>query len=139
MSEINITVLSAPSPACQPLEIVERKGLGHPDTVCDALAEELSRRLCRYYLDNFGLILHHNVDKALLWGGESQAAFGGGRVTGTMEIFLAGRATCEYRGKQVPVDELVEESCRSWLKSSFHVLDPDRHVKIHSLIRPGSA
>jgi S-adenosylmethionine synthetase len=25
------------------VEIVERKGLGHPDTLCDALAEELKR------------------------------------------------------------------------------------------------
>ena len=139
MSDIIITALSAPSPASQPLEIVERKGLGHPDTVCDALAEALSRSLCRYYLDEFGFILHHNVDKALLWGGSSQAAFGGGRVTAPMEIFLAGRAACEYRGKRVPIEELVEESCRNWLKSSFHTLDPDRHVKIHSLIRPGSA
>lgn len=139
MSEIIITALSAPSPASQPLEIVERKGLGHPDTVCDALAEALSRSLCRYYLDEFGFILHHNVDKALLWGGSSQAAFGGGRVTAPMEIFLAGRAACEYRGKRVPIEELVEASCRNWLKSSFHNLDPDRHVKVHSLIRPGSA
>jgi S-adenosylmethionine synthetase len=139
MSNIIITALSAPSPASQPLEIVERKGLGHPDTVCDALAEALSQSLCRYYLDEFGFILHHNVDKALLWGGSSQAAFGGGRVTEPMEIFLAGRAACEYRGKRVPIDELVEESCRNWLKSSFHTLDPDRHVKVHSLIRPGSA
>lgn len=138
MSNIIITALSAPSPASQPLEIVERKGLGHPDTVCDALAEALSRSLCRYYLDAFGLILHHNVDKALLWGGASQAVFGGGRVTEPMEIFLAGRAACEYKGKRVPIDELVEESCRNWLKSNFHALDPDRHVKVHSLIRPGS-
>jgi len=137
--DITITTLSAPSPARQPLEIVERKGLGHPDTVCDALAEALSRTLCRFYLEEFGLILHHNVDKALLWGGASQADFGGGRVTEPMEIFLAGRATREYRGKRVPLDELVEESCRDWLKSSFHALDPDRHVRIHSLIRPGSA
>ncbi len=55
-----------------------------------------------------------------------------------MEIFLAGRAACEYKGKRVPVAELVEESCRNWLKSSFHALDPDKHVKIHSMIRPGS-
>jgi S-adenosylmethionine synthetase len=70
MSDIIITALSVPSPASQPLEIVERKGLGHPDTVCDALAEALSRSLCRYYLDAFGLILHHNVDKALLADGD---------------------------------------------------------------------
>lgn len=139
MAEINITTLAATSPARQPLEIVERKGLGHPDTICDALAEELSRTLCRYYLDYFGLILHHNVDKVLLWGGMSQAAFGGGRVTQPMEIFLAGRATCEFNGKPVPVDELVEQSCRNWLQSNLHALDYSRQVKIHSLIRPGSA
>ncbi len=138
MSDTIITALSFPSPANQPLEVVERKGLGHPDTVCDALAEELSRTLCRFYLDKFGLILHHNVDKALLWGGSSQADFGGGQVTEPMEIFLAGRAACEYKGKRVPVAELAEESCRNWLKSNFHALDPDKHVKIHSMIRPGS-
>lgn len=49
-----------------PIEIVERKGLGHPDSICDALAENLSLNLCRHYLDRFGEILHHNVDKALL-------------------------------------------------------------------------
>jgi S-adenosylmethionine synthetase len=27
------------------VEIVERKGIGHPDTICDALAETLSRNL----------------------------------------------------------------------------------------------
>ena len=122
-----------------PVEIVERKGIGHPDTICDALAEELSRTLCRFYLDNFGLILHHNVDKALLWGGSSQPAFGGGKITAPMEIFLAGRATSEYKGIKVPIAELVEQSCTNWLQSNLHALDAKRDVKLHSLIRPGSA
>ena len=121
-----------------PVEIVERKGIGHPDTICDALAEELSRTLCRFYLDNFGLILHHNVDKALLWGGASQPAFGGGKITAPMEIFLAGRATSEYKGIKVPIAELVEQSCTNWLQANFHALDAERDVKLHSLIRPGS-
>ena len=76
----------------QPVEIVERKGIGHPDTICDALAEELSRNLCAYYLENFGLVLHHNVDKALLWGGSSLPKYGGGQIKAPIEIFLAGRA-----------------------------------------------
>lgn len=123
----------------QHVEIVERKGTGHPDTICDALAEELSRTLCRYYLDNFGLVLHHNVDKALLWGGISRTAFGGGEIIEPMEIFLSGRATGEYQGKQVPIHELAEQSCRNWLQANFHALDPSTHVKVHSMIRPGSA
>jgi S-adenosylmethionine synthetase len=122
----------------QRVEIVERKGIGHPDTICDALAEELSRALCKFYLDNFGLVLHHNVDKALLWGGISQPEYGGGKIISPMEIFLAGRATNEYKGVAVPVDELVEQSCTNWLCSNFHALDPARDIKLHSLIRPGS-
>ena len=53
----------------QPVEIVERKGLGHPDSICDALAENLSQALSHYYQSHFGYNLHYNVDKALLWGG----------------------------------------------------------------------
>ena len=138
MSEVTITTMKAPSLGNQALEVVERKGQGHPDTICDALAEEVSRSLCRYYIEHFGFIMHHNVDKALLCGGASQAAFGGGEVTEPIEIFLAGRATSEYKGKRVPVEELVRESSRNWLRNHFHALDPDRHVKLHSLIRPGS-
>jgi S-adenosylmethionine synthetase len=63
----------------EPVEIVERKGLGHPDTICDAMAETFSRALCREYRNRFGAILHHNVDKALLCGGRAAPAFGGGR------------------------------------------------------------
>jgi S-adenosylmethionine synthetase len=74
------------------LEIVERKGVGHPDTICDALAEELSSTLSQYYLDHFELILHHNVDKALLCGGQAYTHFGSGKVLQPIDIFLAGRA-----------------------------------------------
>jgi S-adenosylmethionine synthetase len=35
------------------LKIVERKGLGHPDTICDEIAEEFSLALSRYYLAEF--------------------------------------------------------------------------------------
>ena len=138
MFQISITTHEPFSPHQQPVEIVERKGIGHPDTICDALAEELSRTLCRFYLDKFGIVMHHNVDKVLLAGGTSQPHFGGGEVIAPIEIFLAGRATCEYRGIIVPIDDLVNESCTQWLLSHFHALDPERHIKLHSLIRPGS-
>jgi len=139
MRSLILTELDAASHTTQPVEIVERKGIGHPDTVCDALAEELSRALCRFYLERFGLVMHHNVDKVLLWGGSSSPAFGGGKILAPMEIFFAGRATCQYKEIKVPLEDLVQESCSNWLRSHMHALNPDRHVKIHSLVRPGSA
>ncbi|MBE9516190.1 MAG: S-adenosylmethionine synthase, partial [Proteobacteria bacterium] len=63
---IRINLLTVQPVGQQTVEIVERKGIGHPDTICDALAEQLSSALCQFYLEHFGFILHHNVDKALL-------------------------------------------------------------------------
>lgn len=134
-----VSNLDGLSPAALPLELVERKGTGHPDTVCDALAENLSRLLSRAYLERFGVILHHNVDKALLRGGAARAAFGGGEVLEPIEIYLAGRATTEVKGERIPVDELAVEGSKQWLREHLRFLDVDRHVRIIPLVRATSA
>lgn len=122
----------------EPLQMVERKGLGHPDTICDILAENLSRNLCRFYRENFGIVLHHNVDKGLLFGGRSRPEFGGGDVLEPLEVSLVGRATMSHQGVDVPVEEMAVEGSRQWFKDNFRALDPERHVKIHTRLRPGS-
>ena len=122
----------------QPVEMVERKGLGHPDSICDALAQTLSRNLCRAYLERFGTILHHNVDKVLLCGGRAEPRFGGGEVLQPIEIYLAGRATTEAGGKIVPLDELAIEGSRQWLHAHLHALEAKRHVVLYNKVRPGS-
>jgi len=134
---VTVTAL-APLPAGSALEIVERKGLGHPDTICDSVAEAASRALARFYHGRFGLILHHNVDKALLVGGAARPHFGGGEVVTPMEIILAGRATREVRGVPVPVDEIVTKAARDWLRTHLRSLDAEHHVRIRCLIRPSS-
>ena len=138
---MELVLESSASPALtdQPVEVVERKGLGHPDTVCDALAEEASLALCGFYREHFGAVLHHNVDKVLLVAGQSRAVFGGGEILTPIEIHMAGRATSEVRGARVPVQELVLESCRSWLQKNLRYLDVDRDVRFHVHVRPGSA
>ncbi len=122
-----------------PVEIVERKGIGHPDTICDALAENLSRNLCHWYLEHMGEVLHHNVDKALLRGGSAHAFFGGGEILEPIEIYLTGRATTLARGLEVPIAKIAIEGSRKWLKEHLHALDVENHVRIHCLVRQGSA
>jgi S-adenosylmethionine synthetase len=120
-------------------EVVERKGIGHPDTICDALAEELSIALSRFYLSRFGTVLHHNVDKVLLAAGASRPAFGGGEVVAPIEIFFAGRAVLEHGGVVVPVRELGAAAARAWLRAHVPGLDLDRDVVFHWHLRPGAA
>ncbi|NPA22464.1 MAG: hypothetical protein GXN92_02695 [Candidatus Micrarchaeota archaeon] len=73
-------------------EIVERKEFGHPDTISDLLAEEASLYLSSHYLKDYGYLLHHNVDKALLVGGEAQVDYGKGEMLKPIRFYLAGRA-----------------------------------------------
>lgn len=110
------------------VEVVEHKGIGHPDTMCDALAEAFGVALARVYLERFGSVLHFNVDKALLVGGQSRPAFGGGEVIAPMQVLLAGRATREFRGVRVPVDDIAVETSKAWVRENMHALSPERHV-----------
>jgi len=138
MRVVRSVLISAIKATVDDVEVVERKGLGHPDTICDALAETLSRDLCREYRDRFGHVFHHNVDKALLRGGSATPAFGGGTVLEPISIYLAGRAVTKVGREAVPVDEIAIEGSRAWIRANMHALDADRHVHIQNLIRPGS-
>jgi len=135
---ISVTPLTLLPPWSLPFEIVERKGVGHPDTICDALAEAFSRGLSGFYQERFGRILHHNVDKALLCGGVARPAFRGGEIVEPIEVHLAGRATCEHRGVKIPVEDIAIESCRRWLRENLSHLDADADVRVVPHIRPTS-
>ncbi len=125
------------------VEIVERKGLGHPDYIIDSVCELASVNLSKYYLQRFGKILHHNLDKGLLVGGRAAPRFGGGELLEQIQIIVAGRATTHVeRGglwEEVPVGELILDACRRFIKERFRFLDPDRHIVFDYKVKPGSA
>lgn len=91
----------------QPFEIVERKGLGHPDTICDAVMERAGIELVQAYLRLCGRVLHFNADKGLLVAGQVDCRSGGGHVITPMRLVMGGRATFEWRKKRVPVNEIA--------------------------------
>lgn len=104
-------------------EMVERKGKGHPDSVADECAEEISRRLSKYYQKNFGQVLHHNVDKLALIGGVASPEFGGGEIIEPMKILAIGRATDQViigeKLRKVPVGMISIKSCRDIIKKNI--------------------
>lgn len=101
-------------------EIVERKGLGHPDTLADGISEAISRALCRFYLDEFGQIQHHNVDKVLIIAGQSAPRFSGGSIQKPPAVVVGGRAS---RTAAFPLADIVREASASYLHSTLKNLE----------------
>lgn len=120
------------------VEIVERKGIGHPDSICDAVMEEISVSLSREYLSRFGRVLHHNTDKGLLVAGEVVHRFGGGSVIEPMRLVIGDRATFEFDGELVPVDRIAVNTARKWIRDNLRFVDPDKDVKFDVELKPGS-
>ncbi len=122
----------------QEVELVERKGLGHPDSIADGVSESVSRALCRLYLDEFGKILHHNTDETQVVGGGSEPKFGGGVITSPIYILLVGRATTEVNGEKLPYRDVAINAARQYVQSVCSHVDVNKHVEFDCKIGQGS-
>lgn len=109
----------------QKVEVVERKGLGHPDYICDAIMEQISVNLSQKYLETFGTILHHNIDKGMLVAGEVEGKFGGGRIVNPMRLIIGDRATFEAQGIEIDVPGLAISTAQEWLLDNLRFVDPE--------------
>lgn len=119
-------------------EIVERKGIGHPDTICDAIMDRVSVSLSKEYLERFGTIMHHNADKSLLVAGDTEPRFGGGIIRAPMLLIFGDRATSEVNGIKIPVNEIAIQAAKSWMKENLKFVDPEEHLRYQAELKPGS-
>jgi S-adenosylmethionine synthetase len=122
----------------QPIEIVERKGVGHPDSMCDAIMDQVSVELSKAYLKEFGAILHHNTDKSLLVAGDVECRFGGGVVNEPMLLIFGDRATFSVGDKSIPVEDITIQTAKNWLKENIRFVDPEEHIKYQVELKHGS-
>jgi S-adenosylmethionine synthetase len=125
MSERNIRVEPVVGRAVedQEVEIVERKGLGHPDSICDGIAEHVSQALAREYVDRVGKVLHYNTDETQLVAGRSAPAFDGGEVIEPIYLLITGRATKEYEGTKIPAETIALRAAREYFRENFPLVD----------------
>lgn len=121
-----------------PVEIVERKGIGHPDTLCDGIAERISVEYSKWCREHLGIVLHHNFDKVQLVAGEAEVGYGYGTMIKPIRIQIAGRGMPTYKGQKVPMDTLAIEAARAHLRETLRYLDPVQHVVIDSYAGRGA-
>lgn len=120
------------------VEIVERKGKGHPDFICDSIMDAISIALSKEYIKEFNTILHHNIDKGLLAAGRVKKIFGGGSVIKPMELIIGDRATFKAADKEIPVEEIAIDTAKRWVKENLRFVDPEMHLNCKVVLAPGS-
>jgi S-adenosylmethionine synthetase len=120
------------------VEIVERKGLGHPDTLCDSLMEEVARSLARLYLERTGAVRHFNCDKALLVAGDVNHRFRGGSVIEPMRFIMGDRAAMVWKGESLDVAGVSIEAAGNWIRAHLRHVDPAAHVSFDFAMKPGA-
>jgi len=122
----------------QRIELVERKCLGHPDSLADGIAESISQALCKAYLDEFGVVLHHNTDQGEVVAGESYPKFGGGKMVRPIYILIDGRATKTFNGVTIPADAVAVETAHAYLHKILPDLNLNRDLMIDCRLGTGS-
>jgi S-adenosylmethionine synthetase len=121
----------------QKLEIVERKGLGHPDFICDNIMDRISVDLSQEYIKKAGRILHHNIDKSLLAAGEAEPRFSGGVIKKPMLLIIGDRATFDVNGDKIPIKDIAVKTAKEWFKKRLRFVDPEKHVSYQVELKPG--
>lgn len=135
---INIEAIKQTPVERQDVELVERKGIGHPDSLADGIAESVSRALCRAYMEECGGVLHHNTDQGEVVGGETRPAFGGGKFIKPIYVLVVGRVTKEFNGIDIPTDTIALRAAREYLKHAIPEIDLGEHVVVDVRLGRGS-
>ena len=138
MRNIEIEELGATPITERKVEIVERKGLGHPDYICDSIMNQVSIELSREYMEIFGAIMHHNIEKGMLVAGEVKTKFGGGVILKPMRVIFGDRATFEVEGEFIDVNKIAINTAKQWLRNNMRFVNPDL-IEYQVEIASGSA
>lgn len=120
------------------IELVERKGIGHPDTICDSLVEAISVGLNAMYLERLGAIPRSNIDKAMLAAGQCAKGFCWGKVTRPMELIVGDRATLAVDGRSLPVEETARAAVDAWVEAHLPHVRPGKDFVTRTVLAAGS-
>lgn len=114
----------------QKFEVVETKGKGHPDNICDTLAEKISANYSKYCIEHYGVILRHMIDKLSILGGGSKVKFGGGEMIAPIRMLINGRFTDRYKNDKIDYMEIVTDTIKKYFSELFPMLDIEKYLLI---------
>ena len=125
-------------------EIVGRRGRGHPDNICDMIAERLSEYYCKYCEQDLKIkVPQHNFDKVQISGGEVKwektfLKYPNEPPVGIqlkpMTIQIAGRAVNKIDKFEIDLKEIVKKAVNDVFNETFQRINPNDDEQIDRII-----
>lgn len=112
-------------PSSGVFEVVERKGVGHPDSLADALANEVSIAYSRHCLEVIGVIPHHNVDKLYIGAGHYKNAYGICDRLKPVRVSVNGRMSSTFGDVDLNIQQLQIDAVRKYVKQVMPTVTDD--------------
>src|SRR3990172_2980093 len=122
----------------QEIEIVERKGVGHPGSMADGFAQAVRRALCNEYIKKVGTVLHHNTDQVEVVAGRSHPEYRGGELISPIYVLLVGRATKEFKDIKIPTDTTAVKAAKQYLRTTLPDINAEHDIIIDCKLGVGS-
>lgn len=134
-----ITSIGACHPDRSPFDAAERKGIGHPDSLADLVADTFSLRYATLCRERFGAVPNHWVDKVNLVGAGADVRFGGYDIRKPIDCYLFGKLTDRVAGVDLPIAELFDEVLREVLTEALGGTEVIKHLRSHVNNTAGTA
>lgn len=128
---MKLTVTQSRHAMSPPVEAVERKGIGHPDSLADLLAEEFSRLYSAECLDRWGMVLNHWVDKVNLVGSAAHVDYGGFDIVKPVTVHLFGKIAEGVGRDRVDVELLLRRATRAVLDGALGETAIGQHLRFN--------
>jgi S-adenosylmethionine synthetase len=147
---IRIVEDSFADPENSEIEVVERKGIGHPDSLAELVADAFIRCYAKFALSTFGVVPNVSVDKTTLIGALATLRPGSHVIERGARALLVGKITRRVGSVEIPVEDLFQECVQDVLVQaglgplfehmSFEVINNDRFTDDHAreMYRPSS-
>jgi S-adenosylmethionine synthetase len=120
-------------------DVAERKGIGHPDSLADLVADTFSRRYAAICTEMFGAIPNHWVDKVTLVGAAARVRYGGYTIHKPVDCYLFGKVTDRVGSEGIDLAEMFRQVIHRTLPAALGGRGILPHVRTHVNNTSGTA
>jgi S-adenosylmethionine synthetase len=101
------------------IEVVERKGIGHPDTLANQIAESACCAISKFFIKRYKILPRFNIDQVEIVGGDVEVDFLKGKIIKSGIISISGKTSYLKHKDITVVNKIVAIDTRKTIEKIF--------------------